>query len=696
MDAVVPPHADRNHSVVVRHRHEGLLSLLYKSGNAAIRPTGVGRSPDGQPGLINFLRTPTPSLVAVTQGGNFVGDICHEEDKHVEQTPSRGTRPGSSGRLNMNPFGGVVDLTGTKGQCSEPEAATLDASETEMSDVFPPLPVPEGIEANLIPLNDTQGKPLGATRQGPWWRELLSSPVKRLCRSNWNNPFRTRGVPSFHLPPPSEETDTVPTPNATFNGKRRRKDIPDSKRRNVRNIPKAGLRGAVAWAKSKNARDQAVKNLERAFYANSSRVAKSSKRKTILDILNAAKESYPLTPFSIKLIAATLKEAGYKSAYTYLIEAKSYHLEQGFEWTHSLDRWFKLSINASKRGMGPRKKAKEVPEDAWANFSILPDHFDRKLKVRLPMHLFAVGVHWMLQEIEVAALSSNDIKLDCTNRMVSLTLTESKMDTAARGVSRTMQCICTDACDLRCPYAVMEVLVNHAALKGAPNGLLATSIKNEEVTKAELIKDWNTLYGTGITGHSARRSGALQYIRKGWAIAQVGYLGRWKSSIILEYAQEALESMALNVDKKFGSNELVKSTEQIDVEMNKLVPAPFTPAPKEQEISLAMVNKLEAELKDFKENTTEAKCKLQAAIKELNVKFDGSVKYLPRLVKSHRNQVVHLNTKALVYAPSHLWRTVCGWHYYNSTYEFLAGDTNMITCHKCNAAAQGKEVTDAA
>ena len=33
------------------------------------------------------------------------------------------------------------------------------------------------------------------------------------------------------------------------------------------------------------------------------------------------------------------------------------------------------------------------------------------------------------------------------------------------------------------------------------------------------------------TGHSARRSGALHYIREGWDIPQVGYLGRWKSAI---------------------------------------------------------------------------------------------------------------------------------------------------------------------
>ena len=75
-----------------------------------------------------------------------------------------------------------------------------------------------------------------------------------------------------------------------------------------------------------------------------------------------------------------------------------------------------------------------------------------------------------------------------------------------------------------------------------------------------------------------------------------------------------------------------------------------------------MAKKLEMELQSFRSDSERAKAKLQGAIREVNIKFEGCVKYLPPLVKSHRNQVVHLNTKALVYAPSHLWKTVCGWH----------------------------------
>ena len=119
-------------------------------------------------------------------------------------------------------------------------------------------------------------------------------------------------------------------------------------------------------------------------------------------------------------------------------------------------------------------------------------------------------------------------------------------DSEGQSISRTLQCICEEGCDLRCPYAVLEMLVNNAVLKGAKGGHLAICDGGEGATKAEIVSVWKRLRSRSVTAHSTRRSGALQYIRKGWAISQVGYLGRWKSNVSLEYAQEALESMAVN------------------------------------------------------------------------------------------------------------------------------------------------------
>ena len=121
---------------------------------------------------------------------------------------------------------------------------------------------------------------------------------------------------------------------------------------------------------------------------------------------------------------------------------------------------------ASKRGAGPKKKAVEVSEGEWSSFQLLGDQRNTAGKVQLPAHLFACGVHWMMREIELAALKTTDIKFDESARRVTITWRASKADAECRGISRTLQCICNDSCDMKCPYATLEVLVNNAVLKG--------------------------------------------------------------------------------------------------------------------------------------------------------------------------------------------------------------------------------------
>ena len=95
--------------------------------------------------------------------------------------------------------------------------------------------------------------------------------------------------------------------------------------------------------------------------------------------------------------------------------------------------------------------------------------------------------------------------------------------------------------------------------------------------------------------------------------------------------------------------------------MRKLNPNIRAHVPTEPEVKLAMIRKLEAELRNFKTDSEGTRSNLENAIKDLSSKLnEDNVRYLPRLVKSRRNHVVHLNTKALIFARSHLWKTVCG------------------------------------
>ena len=109
-----------------------------------------------------------------------------------------------------------------------------------------------------------------------------------------------------------------------------------------------------------------------------------------------------------------------------------------------------------------------------------------------------------------------------------------------------------------------------------------------------------------------------------------------------------------------------------------------------------MVQKLASELNSFKTESKHAVKGLEEAVKLLETKLGNNAKYLTSLVKSNRHQVLHKNSKTLVYMHPSLWKTLCGWNYYGSAYEFAEGDDTKVTCSKCVAAAQSKEVDKSA
>ena len=60
------------------------------------------------------------------------------------------------------------------------------------------------------------------------------------------------------------------------------------------------------------------------------------------------------------------------------------------------------------------------------------------------------------------------------------------------------------------------------------------------------MKSWIDHIDQEITGHSARRSGAMYYTRQGLGIQEISVLGRWKSSAVFRYVEEALEEVPMN------------------------------------------------------------------------------------------------------------------------------------------------------
>lgn len=365
----------------------------------------------------------------------------------------------------------------------------------------------------------------------------------------------------------------------------------------------------------------------------------------------------------------------------YLVEAKIAHIEEGWSWSHLLDRHFKLCMKAACRGKGPPKKAPEVAEAEWAKFPLLADPDQPTTTVRMAVHLFACGVHWMMREIELANLCTNDVKFDHKNRLVTLTdgpAGHVDFSHVAVPVRRSMRL----EMPLRCTGSTHESSVS----TGNPEGALSVDVKGTRATKAQLVADWRAVLGDITTGHSTRRSGALQYIRKGWSSSQVAFLRRWKSNIILEYAKEALQTIAFNSESnRFGtlSNMINQGKESLESQANAI------PRVTDDFVRKEVIEKLESEIKSFVKGTKVASSRLEASVKDLEAKYNDYTKYLPKWVKSTRNQITHRNGRVVLCSPAPLRKTLCGWKYYSSDYEFHDGEREV--CKKCKASALEQE-----
>lgn len=273
-------------------------------------------------------------------------------------------------------------------------------------------------------------------------------------------------------------------------------------------------------------------------------------------------------------------------------------------------------------------------------------------KVKFAFELFLFCMVWMLREIEAAMFHVKDLYLDEDKKLVTLSWPVSKMDPEARGVKRTLQCLCGGACSSECPYKVSADLVKKVTNFNGRHSLLAITKSGQGVEKAQVVASWAYLFGMKVGGHSARRTGE---------VPQVAYLGRWKSSVILSYAQEGLETVPANV-KVHGKNGNLYTHTQLQDTKDKV---------------RRDITKLKADMKTADDKVKE----LSDTFEKCSIESNGA---LPAFVMSLHSQVVHDNVDTLLTSPPFTWRTKCGWYYSSSHYSFKA--EGPATCAKCKGA----------
>ena len=131
-----------------------------------------------------------------------------------------------------------------------------------------------------------------------------------------------------------------------------------------------------------------------------------------------------------------------------------------------------------------------------------------------PNLAFAWAPVWMLREIELRKMKISDITFPGPERWVTIWLLTSKMDQQGKGIRRTLRCCGKTPCSTLCPWALgwkaIEVAKNKGALPGSP--LFSTWNDLKETSKSNTIKAWRAHLGPDVSGHSARRSGAMSCI----------------------------------------------------------------------------------------------------------------------------------------------------------------------------------------
>ena len=316
------------------------------------------------------------------------------------------------------------------------------------------------------------------------------------------------------------------------------------------------MKRALEVASSPTLREEGIKDLKKNFWATSTLHVRKSRREEVMRLATEVNQHrgpiFPLTEEVIVGVAAALKAAGMKSGDQYLNELKLWHVEQGFEQPGWMIRCMGLCKKALTRGRGPEKRAAElnpsdITDERWA---WKPS--DSTLYVR-PALSFTWACIWMLREIELANMRWKHVSVTEGSRTLKILLPISKTDQRGIGTRRTLTCCEEKTCHRMCPWKVWWEIVKVKPVNDSPEDMIFKDQKGKALTKLKTVTGWKGLTNVMVSGHSARRSGAMAYVRAGMPIQELAFLGRWKSAVVLRYAEDALQEIPANLKCKMDN-----------------------------------------------------------------------------------------------------------------------------------------------
>eukprot|EP00435_Cladocopium_sp_Y103_P051317 s861_g15.t2 len=422
--------------------------------------------------------------------------------------------------------------------------------------------------------------------------------------------------------------------------------------------PSQGSMGKAVQIANAKGFDRVVKAFKGRFFAKSALASRMCKRNEVLKLARTVaggRSVLPLSKDTVEGVAAALKEAQMKSGAQYLNELKLLHIEAGYEIEAWLKRCFDLCRKSLERNRGPTKRAAEVRVDAEAT----KKRGKMVSQKGMPQHIglcFLWAAIWMLREIEVRNMKVKDVLINEEEKWTAIKIPVSKCDQQGEGVRRTLRCCGSTPCQAVCPVSLAKTVVTCAKAKSLTTGLpLFTDHKGLYVNKRGVVTGWKTTFGKQVSGHSARRSGAMYYVRNGLAIQELAFLGRWKSSVVLSYAEEALQETPMGIARSTAAGATDKVTAVVKGEG----------VPSSRKVSKA--------------NQPDSLEKAFDKPRDLWVVTKG---------KGWRSRPRHLVTKASWNLPIKEWSTACGWLFAQQSAEFYfvhGREVDKEKCSKCQS-----------
>ena len=463
-----------------------------------------------------------------------------------------------------------------------------------------------------------------------------------------------------------------------------RRDFP-----NVRTKAKVSRKDVIAAAKDVVQRERMLKAFDEDIRSVSSAATSTSTWNTWKGYHDAwfgeSVPVVPLTPESIRGVAACFKEGGYSSFAPYLSKAKEIHVLEGFEWSILLDMCGRKATHSVLRGVGAARQSK--PFDLSKAITALEEG-DVELPAEAPIgwrNLLVLGTAFIMREIEIAYALAAHLSVDRKAARITLLLPVSKKDPRAVGCQRSWACLCgaKPASRPDCPYhaglkqlAVLKEVFGSPLPTDLPLFPTRTAAHADKAVVVSGLEATVIGYGGEITGinggrlyggHSFRVTGAQKLASLGVEIIKIMVMARWAGETVLRYVKEApVDNLPDEVLALEGRRDLLKT-------LGKLADG--------AENLTSKVGDLEAQLVELKKQKDE-----QVRTIEAKYVVPPPLPYVTNGANSAKTLKVHRVLAEGAELPPLMWRTRCGYRFAFANFTrhgTLDGFNGNALCKSC-------------